>query len=597
MKYIEIAQGTPRNRGVLIPKVELKNYINPEVPLYRSAYLYDEEAKDAIEQKGSVSSYYGSRDIDNILIDIDKGSNTNEQTLNQVKGILMQLEDAGLSLEESCQAFYSGTGYHLIIPNSVFGFEASEELPYKVRQTMASLLPGIDDMVYIRSAIYRVPHTKNMKTGLHKIPLTLKEVNTKTPEDIMQMAKTPRLDFEYYSLSGENELKEYIVLEKTNKPAQFKSVVENSNVVPCIQKMLSLGPDTGSRNNTIMRIASHFRRNGIPSDFAKISLLHWNNNSLEDKTVIEKTEQTYNKGYQYSCQDSLMSKYCNTKCIYFKRKDYTLETKTAEALQDEFHERMTTNFEGRSIDLSKMLGLGDRVDSTVYPGELVTIFGPTGSNKTTIAQNIALGVDFVKDEIVTSWQIPTLFLSLELSGWYMHRRHLQIVSGLSKELVNSNYETLYEKHKEELSHMVVQTVAPTLEQIKDKIRELQPSLVVVDYIDLIETPPHVRGEYEQIKYISHNLSNLAVNMDIIVIQISQVSREYSRNEVLDLYAGKGSGAIENASRKVIGLNGQAGTDNKKVSMFKNTDGDLFDCEITWRPSFRLRKVYHEGMVV
>jgi predicted ATP-dependent serine protease len=128
-----------------------------------------------------------------------------------------------------------------------------------------------------------------------------------------------------------------------------------------------------------------------------------------------------------------------------------------------------------------------------------------------------------------------------------------------------------------------------LEQIKDKIRDLQPSVVIVDYIDLVETPPHVKGEYEQIKYVSHNLSNMAVNLDIIIIQVSQVSREYSRNDVLDLYAGKGSGAIENASRKVIGLNGQAKSNKKTLEMYKNTDGELFKTEVEWRPSFRLRR--------
>ena len=86
------------------------------------------------------------------------------------------------------------------------------------------------------------------------------------------------------------------------------------------------------------------------------------------------------------------------------------------------------------------------------------------------------------------------------------------------------------------------------------------------------------------------MSNLAVNMDMIVIQISQVSREYSRNEVLDLYAGKGSGAIENASRKVIGLNGQSDSTTRAVRLFKNTDGELFDSEVEWTPSFRLRRV-------
>ena len=83
---------------------------------------------------------------------------------------------------------------------------------------------------------------------------------------------------------------------------------------------------------------------------------------------------------------------------------------------------------------------------------------------------------------------------------------------------------------------------------------------------------------------------MAVNNDLIVIQISQVSREYSRNEVLDLYAGKGSGAIENASRKVIGLNGQPKSSKRQVRLFKNTDGELFDTAVEWTPSFRLRRI-------
>ena len=82
-----------------------------------------------------------------------------------------------------------------------------------------------------------------------------------------------------------------------------------------------------------------------------------------------------------------------------------------------------------------------------------------------------------------------------------------------------------------------------------------------------------------------------MNNDLIIIQISQVAREYSRNEVLDLYAGKGSGAIENASRKVIGLNGQPNKTTRAVRLFKNTDGELFDTKIEWTPNFRMRRVY------
>tara|TARA_R100001594_G_scaffold2143_1_gene8756 strand:+ start:5660 stop:7429 length:1770 start_codon:yes stop_codon:yes gene_type:complete len=585
--YIEIAQNDPRSRNTLIPKGDLAKYIQPEVPLYRSVYLYDEAAKGKIEESATVSSYYGERYIDKILIDVDKGDNSDEETLRRALVCVHALSDLDVHVNSSIQPYFSGTGYHLVLSNDTFNFAPSENLPYIVKQTMANLLPGIDEMVYIRTAIYRVAHTVNKKTGLYKVPLTIQELMHKRPNEIMEIAKTPRLDFPYQELMGDGELEEYIITD-TPKLKVFSKTVENIKVVPCIQRMLTIGPQQGNRNNTSMRLASHFRRNGIPSEFAKAALLHWNNKSLDESVLIDKIEQTYNKGYQYGCNDELLLKHCQTKCIYFKHKDYTIDVKNVEDLQAEFHERMITNFEGRSIDLSKMFHLPNGMDCTIYPGELVTIFGPTGSSKTTFAQNIALGVDFAENKIVPEWQIPTLFLSLELSAWYMHRRHLQIVSGLNKEDVTRNYQDVYEAHKDKLGHLVIQTISPTLEQIQNKIRKLQPAVVIVDYIDLVETPK--KGEYEQIKYISHSLSNMAVNNDLIIIQISQVAREYSRNEVLDLYAGKGSGAIENASRKVIGLNGQANSTVKKVQLFKNTDGELFDTELEWRPSFRLGKV-------
>ena len=50
----------------------------------------------------------------------------------------------------------------------------------------------------------------------------------------------------------------------------------------------------------------------------------------------------------------------------------------------------------------------------------------------------------------------------------------------------------------------------------------------------------------------------------------------------DIY--KGSGAIENASRKVIGFNGQADSPKKHMSVFKNTDGELLEADVLHNPS-------------
>ena len=584
MDYIEIAQGSPRNRGSLILKKDLLKYINPEEPLFRSIYLYDKEAYEYAQNNGGLKNYFGKRAIDNVILDIDKGGSSNEHTRQKAIAMVVRLEEFDVS-HKSLQCYFSGSGYHISIPNNCFNFTISDNTHYVVKNTITKIFPEADSSIFMRTGIYRVAHTINKKTNLYKIPISITELFD-LDVDILELAKKSRLGYPYQERIGDGELEKFVVTEAP-RIEQTRSVAEPLDVVPCVQRMLKVGPQEGNRNQTLMRIASHCARHGIPSEFAKAMILHWNNNSLDPNEVIEKVEYTYNRGYRYGCQDSIMHEHCQTRCIYFKRKDYLIDVKNAEDLQADLASRLTTDFSGRTINIAKMLGLN--VDCEIYPGELVTIFGPTGSGKTTFAQNLVLGVDFHKDNINISSQIPCLYLSLELSAWYMHRRNMQIVSGLDKEQVTNNYEEIYKLHKDKINHLVIQTIAPNLDQIQQKIRELQPAVVVVDYIDLISTNGRYMGEYEQVKQVSHYLSNLAVNMDIIIIQISQVSRDYSRNEVLDLYAGKGSGAIENASRKVIGLNGQANEDTKRVGMYKNTDGELFDTELVWQPSFRLRR--------
>ncbi len=589
MKYVEIAKGSPVNRGILIPTENLVNYISGE-PLYRSVYLYDENAIEYVNKNGSLKNYFGIRYIDKIPIDIDKKDNTDEKTLDVLRGLILELEDAEI-YEKSFQAYFSGSGYHLILAPSLFNFKPGIDLPFIVKQTLKTIISYLDSSIYMRTGIYRVQHTLNQKTGLYKIPLYRDEVMNEDVSYILDLAKGNRIDFKYHNLEANSELEDKIV-EEVPDIQVFNNISEPTKIVPCVQSMLNKGAKQGSRHMTAMRIVSYFKRNGMPSHYAKVCMLHWNNKSMNEKEIMEMVENVYNRNYKYGCQDTIMLDHCKTQCMYFKRKDFLIDIKSADEMQGELHERLTTDFSGKTIDLGRALGIDK--ESIIYPGELVTIFGPTGSNKTTFAQNLALGVDFVNYRIIKDWQIPTLFLSLELSSWYMHRRHLQIVSGEDKETVNKNYDELYEKYRDRLEHVMIQTISPTLTKIEEKVRELQPSLVIVDYIDLVDTPMEHRGEYEKIKHISHGLSNMAVNNDMIVIQISQVSREYSRNEVLDLYAGKGSGAIENASRKVIGLNGQPDSPLRKVRLFKNTDGELFDTSVKWTPSFRLEGV-NDGM--
>ena len=271
-KYIEIAKETPRNRGVLIPKEELSSHING-VPLYRSMYLYQQDAVDYADSKGnSLRSYYGSRAIDNILIDVDREQNTDDYTLRKCQSIVYTMVSDLDIPTHAFRVYFSGSGYHIVMPNSVFNFAPSEDLPYHVKDTLTSIFPDIDSSVYNRTGLYRVPHTINNKTGLYKVPLSYEEVMSNTWQKIHDKAKTPRLDFPYTELMGDGELEDKIVKVPTTSK-QMGKVSEPRKVATCVQTMYNLGPQEGNRHKTLLRIVSHYRRHGISSKAAKAALL------------------------------------------------------------------------------------------------------------------------------------------------------------------------------------------------------------------------------------------------------------------------------------------------------------------------------------
>jgi len=86
--YVEIAKGTPSNRGILIPHNTLAKYINSDESLYRSVYLYGDDAKEYVDKTDSLKNFFGIRNIDKVPVDIDKGDNSNEKTLDILRSII-----------------------------------------------------------------------------------------------------------------------------------------------------------------------------------------------------------------------------------------------------------------------------------------------------------------------------------------------------------------------------------------------------------------------------------------------------------------------------------------------------------------------------
>ena len=243
MNYIEIAQGSPRNRGSLILKKDLLKYINPKVPLFRSIYLYDKDAYKYSKENGGLKDYFGKRDIDNIILDIDKGKSSDEHTREKAISMVYRLEEFDVS-HKSIQCYFSGSGYHISIPNSCFGFICSDNIHYIVKNTVGKIFPEVDNSIFMRTGIYRVAHTVNKKTNLYKIPISVGELFDKRI-DFNELASKSRIGYAYSERIGNNEMQKYIVNEAP-RVKQANKVVEPLDVVPCVQRMLQAGPQEGN---------------------------------------------------------------------------------------------------------------------------------------------------------------------------------------------------------------------------------------------------------------------------------------------------------------------------------------------------------------
>uniref|UniRef100_A0A6M3K6N5 Putative helicase n=1 Tax=viral metagenome TaxID=1070528 RepID=A0A6M3K6N5_9ZZZZ len=575
--YIEMVRGHVSNRpGPCVPYENLRGYIQPGVPLYRSTYLFSEPFE------GSISNYMGKYSINNIILDIDHEGDF-RFTREKCIAVIEMLRDL---VDDRFIIYFSGSGFHIQFSATLFNFEVGERLPQIVKSTLQSIFSDwVDLSFYSKTGIYRVAHTINPKTNLYKIPISFSEL---LHDDIHAIATKPRTDFPFdeYELIGNGELNSLIV---DHLNIEDKPTFEPFKIASCIHNLWKRGPKTGERHQTVLRLTSHFRRHGFPVDAAISAILGWiklNDEDFTEKEVEQIITYGYNKAYLYSCTDEILSKYCSPQCIYYKDRNYDSQILDTHDLHDSFIHRVTTDFSHSSLPVSKMFNVDKDVD--FMPGDLVTLFGLTGAGKTALAQNLAIGID-VHGEHKEEYKLPVLYLSLEISPWLMYRREIQILRDMTKQQVVEDYKS--NKHQvvpAELSHILVRSISPNLKQLEREIYEYEPRLVIIDYIELLDVS--ISNDRAKIKEITRFLRRLVNKLQIIIIQLSQVSREYSRAEVLDLYAGKESGSIECDSTKVIGLWGNSKIPYKKIEFFKNTDGELAEQYVMMQKSFRMIEV-------
>jgi len=580
---VEIVKGKIHNRNkvtTLEQYRELRESNAFKGEMYRSYYSFDKTFTDFVIKNKSVKGFDGLVYVDNIIIDIDKGEIDDENLQEYLRHSLNDLFDFGID-SNHVNVWFSGSGYHIELLN-VFGFQPNKNLHEKVKATMSEYF-SFGDNIYDKTRIIRSKWSLNTKTDLYKIWIPLQYVWDLSYADVKKIAQSKnaynkfvKSKEHFWSTYNDDttQIEPYLNRHVLSKPTSvmvnntpIKSGTTNS-MVTCVQHIFNEGPAQGSRNMKMMRMISSYKRAGIPFLVALNGMITWANGELESDEIARTVTNVYENQYSYGCDDSILMEYCDPKCIHFKRKDYMLDIKDVDSLEDSFRKYVMTDFTKKSIDLSEVF---DGINQYLFkPGELIIFSGDTGMGKTALVQ-----------QIITFCKKDTLFLSLEMNENLTWRRFVQIVENKPKEWVYDAYKTDNVSFKDKLQHIRIMTIAPEIEAVKKVVAQYEPNVLVVDTTDELQVDGN-KGAIEEQNTIIDGLKQIAQRNDTIVIAIHHVNKASAAQGSIGLHSLKGSSNVVQKADKVMVVKGNRNEMHRTITSEKSRDEARFELITTFQ---------------
>ena len=229
---------------------------------------------------------------------------------------------------------------------------------------------------------------------------------------------------------------------------------------------------------------------------------------------------------------------------------------TALELKDDFEKMLSGEYNSEVIQtylpqLDSMLGSGG-----IGVGEIMTLSAPTSCGKSALALYIALKA-MHKDAV------PTLIFSLEMPRKQIVKRMAQALSGanlkqIQERVISDKNMAKVNDALNRVSELPMHTVHTVKgpDDLASKARYLVRKhgikFIVIDYLQLIPWSKQANSKSEGIADISHKIKQIALELNVGILLLSQVNREGAKRETgLSLYDLKDSGDIENDADIVL----------------------------------------------
>ncbi len=206
-----------------------------------------------------------------------------------------------------------------------------------------------------------------------------------------------------------------------------------------------------------------------------------------------------------------------------------MSAKNLDELTKEFMEAISTN----SPDYSVLITGFEKLDQQVFlsTGNLTVLAARPGMGKSSMALSICRN-------IVLGQKNPIAFFSLELSTMQLFRRFISIETGIDVNRLKKNVwnipdrKILYNLYPElDKTSMFFDdcqgySIIDLCEQCRLLKSKHKIQLVIIDYLQLIDIKTNnMANNYDAIELIMYMLKNLAKELDLPILVLSQLSRK------------------------------------------------------------------------
>jgi replicative DNA helicase len=270
---------------------------------------------------------------------------------------------------------------------------------------------------------------------------------------------------------------------------------------------------------------------------------------------------------------------------------------SSEAL-DEFAARLERRMMGEVTGLSSGIKVLDEITDGFQPGSLTIVGARPSMGKTALALNIV-------DHVAVELGVGVLFVSMEMSRGDLLERMVCTRAEVDSKSVRNAFvlkdhqlrqireaSDVFRGHRFHIDDGGGQTVGKICANARRLKSRHGIGLVVVDYLQLVEGDQAGESRQEQIGKVSRRLKQLAMELDIPVVAVSQLNRQAEAREdhrprMSDL---RESGAIEQDADVVMLLHRPEYYDENdhpglaELDIAKNRNGAVGTARLEFRKS-------------